>query len=68
VSEKTESVLSLSQCDGLDGTKHYSRQRGRIVRIREHNGQGEWIETIKALCLDHYNELRRSAEPRHLPE
>jgi len=68
VSEKPEPVLNLSLCDGLDGTPHYSRQRGRIVRIRQHDGQGNWIESVKALCLDHYNELRKSAEPRHQSE
>ena len=68
MSEKPEPVLNLSLCDGLDGTPHYSRQRGRIVRIRQHDGQGNWIESVKALCLDHYNELRKSAEPRHPSE
>ena len=66
--EKQEAVLNLSLCDGIDGEKHYSRQRGRIVRIRQHDGRGYWIEDIKALCLDHYNELRKSTEPRHPPE
>ena len=65
---KAETVLSLTRCDGLDGTTHYSRQRGRIVRIREHDGQGNWVESVKALCLDHYNELRGLSEPRHPPE
>jgi hypothetical protein len=68
VPDKPEPALSLSQCDGLDGTPHYSRQRCRIVRIKQHDGRGYWVETVKALCLTHYNELRKSAEPRHLPE
>ena len=69
MTEKPEAVLSLTRCDGLDGReRHYSRQRGRIVRVREHDGQGNWIESVLALCLDHYTELRHMAEPRHPAE
>jgi len=64
---RSEAILNLTLCDGLD-EPHYSRQRGRIVRIRQHDGHGEWVESVKALCLEHYTELRKSAEPRHLPE